>query len=260
MDAVEWLRAEFAEWEFTGRGVLVSPPSGVTWPLHAESYDELVGLLAERGMLADLPDESAALANIIEGQTKVHAVLALERLRDAGEDVWWTVGGARGYPDLEVGGAFFSDTDAHDEVHAVDVKVARVSASGTRTQNAITLYTGNTFFRYPTLHWSGTFRPFGDYRSHLDLVVLYRMDGDVRHRVTEAEVIVHPGWRLASRNRSSGTREYIGAVGQVQRLRDGDGEFETAEEFYSYWRNYGFRLSRTAERELRRLTSEQGGG
>lgn len=256
MDLPDWLRREFEQWTFTARGVLVHAETD--WPLAAASYDDLADELAARGMLTDLPDESAALANIVEGQVKRYAVQRLQDLANHGEDVWWTVGGARGYPDLEIGGRCFSP-DLHDDVYAVDVKVARLTSTGRRTQNAITLYTGNTYFRYPHFRWSGTFRPFGDYRSHLDIVCLYTMDQDVRERVTNMEVLVHPAWRIASRSRSSGTREYIGAIGQVDRLRSGDGDFDSADEFYRYWRDYPFKLSRTAERELRRLAAEEGG-
>ncbi len=45
-------------------------------------------------------------------------------------------------------------------------------------------------------------------------------------------------WRIASRSRSSKTRNYIGAVMDVPAIRAGSGEFSSKEEFYSYWRTY----------------------
>ncbi len=87
--------------------------------------------------------------------------------------------------------------------HAVDVKVAQLGKSGRSTKNAVTLYTGNTYFLYPTLRWPGTFRPFDDYDSHIDIIAVYRLDTESRHRVCELELIVHEAWRIASRNRSS---------------------------------------------------------
>jgi hypothetical protein len=35
---------------------------------------------------------------------------------------------------------------------------------------AITLYTGNTYFRHPDVHWAGMARPFGEYASHIDVI------------------------------------------------------------------------------------------
>ncbi|MGH8898005.1 MAG: DNA mismatch endonuclease Vsr [Egibacteraceae bacterium] len=113
-------------------------------------------------------------------------------------------GTERGYPDIEVSGAAFGDG-----YHAVDVKVARLAKSGTRTQSRVTLYTGNTYFRYPTLAWPGTLRPFRDYASHLDIVAVYRFNAAARQRVEDLELITHQSWRIASRQRSSTTREYI---------------------------------------------------
>jgi hypothetical protein len=43
----------------------------------------------------------------------------------------------------------------------VDVKVARRGPGRSRnTKSRITLYTGNTYFRYPSVRWPGTFRPW----------------------------------------------------------------------------------------------------
>lgn len=52
------------------------------------------------------------------------------------------------------------------------------------------------------------------------------------------------GIRLARRPRArshSSTREYIGAVQPLDRLRSGTGEFATEQEFYEYWRAYDFK-------------------
>jgi hypothetical protein len=45
-------------------------------------------------------------------------------------------------------------------------------------------------------------------------------------------------WRIASHSRSSKTRNYIGAVTRISDIEQGNGEFNTKEAFYSYWRNY----------------------
>jgi hypothetical protein len=161
-------------------------------------------------------------------------------------------GTERGYPDIEVGGQPFGGG-----FHAVDVKVARRAPSGRSTESRITLYTGNSYFRYPKLRFPGTFRPFQDYASHLDIVGIYTFNPDSPARVEDLEVVVHPAWRIASRRRSSTTREYIGAVTGIDELRAGRGEFQNAEEFYQFWRAYDFRITKQVQRQLDKLLADQ---
>jgi hypothetical protein len=142
--------------------------------------------------------------------------------------------------------------------HALDIKVARRhDRNRARTKSRITLYTGNTYFRWPQLHWPGTFRPFAGYTSHLDLIVIYEFVPQVGSRVADIELIVQPAWRIASRQRSSTTREYIGAVDSIEDLRAGRGEFDTPDEFYEYWRAFPFRISQQVQRQLDLLIRQQ---
>jgi hypothetical protein len=157
-------------------------------------------------------------------------------------------GTERGYPDVEVSGKAFGGG-----FHSVDIKVAKRSKSKRQTQSRITLYTGNTYFRYPKLPWSATLRPFQDYDSHLDLNVLYTFNPESLSRIEDVELIVHESWRIASKERSSTTREYLGAVMGIEDLRAGNGEFETEQAFYDYWRKYPFKIGRSVEQQLRKL-------
>lgn len=157
-------------------------------------------------------------------------------------------GSERGYPDLEFGGQAFGGG-----FHAVDVKAARRAANGRQTQSRITLYTGNTYFRWPDLHWAGTFRPFSQYATHLDLIMIYTLNPDSNARVEDLEIIVQEPWRIASRERSSTTREYIGAVTSIDALRSGRGAFATPAEFYEYWHRFPFKTSPQVQRQLQRL-------
>lgn len=161
-----------------------------------------------------------------------------------------TKGTDRGYPDLE-----FTGDALGQDIWAVDIKVAmrdRDARVPTTTQSRITLYTGNTYFKYPHLPLPGILRPFDDYAGHLDVVVLYTF-GDDEHRVSDVQVAVHRPWRIASRTRSSKTREYIGAVTRLRDLIDGNGAFETEEEFYRYWRKFPFKQSTVVVDVLERL-------
>jgi hypothetical protein len=172
-----------------------------------------------------------------------------------------TRGSERGYPDLEVSGPAFGG-----RFHAVDIKAARRQDQAKttprrpedeRTQSRITLYTGNTYFKHPDLHWPGTLRPFSEYASHLDVILVYRLNVDVAHRVEDLEVIVQEPWRIASRERSSTTREYIGAVDKIDDIRHGRGAFPTADAFYKYWRSYHFKVSAQVQKQYERALSEK---
>jgi len=254
-DLLDWLREQFLGYDFNVAGVLRREGPASTWPLTAANPAELEERLITGGHLLPLPKEPAALANVLE----VDIVdFLLERLNQL-ENVEHHRGSERGYPDLEVGGDVFGGG-----WHAVDIKVAqRARRSGPprpgtveRTQSRITLYTGNTYFRHPTLHWPGTFRPFDDYRSHADVIIIYTLT-DSASRVADLEVIVQEPWRIGSSKRSSTTREYIGAVDGLDDLRAGRGEFATAEEFYRFWRRFPFRTSPGVQRNYERLVAEQ---
>ncbi|MGI8983874.1 MAG: type II restriction endonuclease [Acidimicrobiales bacterium] len=89
-------------------------------------------------------------------------------------------------------------------------------------------------------------------RHHSDLPARSQLPRPVR----ELELFVHQPWRIASRDRSSTTREYIGAVRDVEALRVGRGAFPTEEEFYRYWRAFPFRIPKAVERQLEKALAE----
>lgn len=218
------------------------------WPLIAEDEHDLRAKLEAGGHFLPLPQEPASLANVIE----VSLVdFLIHTLRDKpGAEV--QRGTERGYPDLEIAGPAFGGRP-----HALDIKVARRAPSGRRTESAISLYTGNTYFRYPSLHWRGTFRPFDDYASHLIIIAVYTLNKDSLSRIENLELIPTESWRVASRKRSSTTREYIGAVQRIDALRAGRGEFESREAFLAYWRKYPFKIGRAVQQQLDKLLRER---
>ena len=244
---ISWLRDACNR--FVVEPVAVDRASSLhSWPLVAQNEPDLQTALEVGGHFLPLPKEPAALANILE-VCLVDTILAELRSMRA---VVATRGAERGYPDIEIGGDPFGG--GH---HAVDVKVARRARGAKKTQSRITLYTGNTYFRFPQLHWPGTFRPFRDYRSHVVLIVLYTLDESTLSRVRDVEIIVQESWRVASRQRSSTTREYLGAVMALDDLRAGRGEFETDQAFYDFWRRYPFKIGRAVQQQLDRLLAAQ---
>lgn len=250
IDLLAWLREQCAEFVFLPAGVYVEQGDH-DWPLVAQGPGDLTTKLDEAGHLVSLPKESAALANVIEVALVDFLLERLDRLSGAAG----RRGEERSYPDLEVSGAAFGGT-----FHAVDIKMARLNKSGKQTQSRCTLYTGNTYFKWPTIRWPGMFRPFDDYASHIDIIGVYRLDVGFRGRVRDLELFVHEPWRVASKDRSSTTREYIGAVIEIAALRQGRGDFDTEAAFYKYWRAFPFRVPKAVELQLERFLREQRGG
>ncbi|MGJ4972888.1 type II restriction endonuclease [Bradyrhizobium sp. HKCCYLRH1073] len=240
---LNWLRATLATYVLEPVAIY-RPGMAQDFPLKADNEEELQAKLEKGGHFLPLPKEPAALANIVE----VALVDFLVRAIEATDDATITRGTERGYPDVEIGGAAFGGG-----FHAVDVKVARRAKSLNLTESRITLYTGNTYFRYPQLKWPGTFRPFQEYASHLDVIAIYTLNESRHGRIDDLEIIVHEPWRIASKQRSSTTREYLGAVTRIQDLRDGKGEFATEAEFYNYWRKYSFKIGRVVQQQLDKL-------
>lgn len=251
-DVESWLRACCDAYQFDVRGAFRREGS-TSWPLTIASPEELEAALTRGGHILPLPKEPAALANVLE--VSIVDFVLNKISEEAGAS--GQRGTERGYPDIELSGEAFGG--GH---HAVDVKVARrkVNKKGQptgATQSRITLYTGNTYFRYPQLQWPGTFRAFDDYETHLDIFGIYTLLDDEPWRVGDLELIVQQPWRIASKQRSSTTREYIGAVQNIDALRDGHGEFETPEEFYKYWRKYKFKIGDVVQKQLDKLLAEQ---
>jgi len=240
-----WLRATCADYEFDLAGVFRRDSSHASWPVHADTPDQLEQRLTAGGHLLPLPKEPAALANVLEVSIVDFLIVRLAQMSGACVQR----GSERGYPDLEISGSAFGGG-----FHAVDIKAARrnPSVNVNKTQSRITLYTGNTYFKHPNLHWPGTFRPFSEYTSHLDVICIYTFDSDLPRRVEDPELIVQEPWKIASTKRSSTTREYIGAVEDIDALRNGHGEFSTPADFYRFWRAYPFKVSPQVQKQFER--------
>lgn len=251
-DLLTWLRQLCAAYELEPIAIY-RKRGNHDWPLTAASEADLAEQLQAGGHFLPLPKESAALANVMEVSLVDYLVAAVS------QQVGVVVqrGTERGYPDLEFSGPKFGDA-----FYAIDIKAARRKVSKTgkinanRTQSRITLYTGNTYFRYPEHRWPGTFRPFQDYAAHLDIIAIYTLDEQSPARISDFELIVQESWRIASKQRSSTTREYLGAVDDIEKLRRGQGEFATADDFYKFWRKFPFKTGKTVENQLRKLLAE----
>lgn len=248
MRLIDWLQDACANFEL-GPVAFYRKQGEHGWPLTAGSEDELLSTLEAGGHFLPLPKEPAALANIIEVSLVDFLLEKFKALNNTSAQR----GTERGYPDIEISGDKFGGG-----YHAVDVKMARRGKSRKQTQSRITLYTGNTYFQYPTLPWPGTFRSFAEYDSHLVMVGIYTLNEDSLARIEDFELIIQESWQIGSKQRSSTTREYIGAVMKIDDLRAGNGEFATAEEFYTFWRKFPFKIGRAVQQRLDKLLAQQG--
>lgn len=243
---IQLLAEIFRDYEF--EPVAIYKKTGCTkWPFAASSDAELEAKLRLGGHFLPLPKEPAALANIVEVALVDHVLASIGERGLTG-----TRGTERGYPDIEV------ETDGRH--FAVDVKVARrkLLKSGRpngQTDSRITLYTGNTFFMYPEVKWSGTFRPFGEYAGHVDIIAFYTLDESLEARVRDFELAFVEPWRVASRKRSSTTREYLGAVMEIDRIVNQKGDFSTESEFYAFWRKHDWKIGKSVRNQLQKLLS-----
>lgn len=240
---LEWLKAACASYALEPVAIY-RVGTATQWPLQAANEAELQSKLQKGQHFLPLPKEPAALANVVEVSVVDYLLRKVEIVPGATAQR----GTERGYPDIDFSGPAFGGG-----YHAVDIKVARRNKNGWQTDSRITLYTGNTYFRYPQLRWPGTFRPFQDYESHLDIIVLYTLVEKSLGRIADIELIATETWRIGSKQRSSTTREYLGAVLSIEALREGRGEFATQAEFYTYWRKYPFKTGKAVERQLLKL-------
>jgi Restriction endonuclease EcoRV len=191
------------------------------------SYEfDIRGLLLRDGTVLPLPSESALIAKLFE-------ITLLERFRTVANAVRGLeihgAPGTRTYPDIWLSG----DRIGGRKI-ALEVKAARRNRTGTRTSSRITLGPYDKYFRNPEVKMAGAVLPYGEFTSHLAIIVLYDYEGG---EISGVEPLVVEKWRVASRKRSSGTRKYFGAVMEIDRLRREQGEFASADEFYDFWQN-----------------------
>lgn len=187
-----------------------------------------LGLAVADGSVEAMPSESAFSAKLIEQSTVAHITRRLARMAP-GVSVL-PAESNRTYPDMTLEGLL-------DRPVAVDVKTSRRSRSGRRTGSAVGLGPFDGYLRHPRTHCDGIARPYGEYAHHISLLLPYDFDLSLKIPVANIEVIAQESWRIASKRKASGTRDYIAAVTLLDDLRAGRGEFRNRSEFLSFWRS-----------------------
>ncbi|MDE2145001.1 MAG: restriction endonuclease [Patescibacteria group bacterium] len=195
--------------------------------IYSDFKFDVIGFATSKGKVIPLNLEPGTLGNVIEGLLIAH----LHQKLNGRGDVSAKEGGFRYYPDLELSGPLFKN-----KVLALDIKAARRSERNrNRTQSRITLYSFGTYLKYQDKKFPQTLRPFHDYAHHLDLIVIFDVD-TAKKSVGNFEILVVEPWKIASKTPSSATRDYVGAVMEIDKMREERGDvFKSQKEFYEFW-------------------------
>ena len=143
----------------------------------------------------------------------------------------------REYPDLTLYGK-----PLNKEILAIDIKTGR--REGNKTGLTLGSYWG--YFRQPNKKMAGCRLPYGKFTQHwiVGFVYDWNKNANTLHMVSNIEVIVQEKWKIASKSTGTGTTTAIGSVKEIQRIKEGKGDFLSEEEFLKYWRNYKRRRKR----------------
>ncbi len=195
--------------------------------LVADFKFEIIGFATKQGKILPLNLEPGTLGNIIEGALIAH----INEKTKNNKSISITEGGFRYFPDLELTGSL-----TNNKLLALDIKAARRNAANpNRTQSRITLYTFGTYLKYHDKKFPQAIRPFKEYTYHLDLIAIFDVDA-IKNTVGNFEILVIEPWKIASKTASSATRDYVGAIMEINKMREENGgEFKTQKDFYNHW-------------------------
>lgn len=148
-------------------------------------------------------------------------------------------GGVREYPELVLYGGCLGTRKV-----AIDIKTARRKSRSRIT--GFTLGSFGGYFLNPNKKMPGCILPYGEFTEHWVVGFIYDWNPGAPSLslVSNIEVIVQEKWRIASRSTGTGTTTAIGSIKDIDRLREGRGEFSSEEEFEEFWRSRGRRLRR----------------
>ncbi len=207
---------------------------------------DVEGLYLKDGTIRPLPREAAVVGKVLE--VSINEYLS-RRLLQVPNLRWIPASSDRVYPDITFNGPVIFPNR-----FGLDVKCARRTSDGTKTESAITIGTYDAeYFRHPEEKVGNIMMPYGSYTAHLALIALYSYSGATARDI---ELLVVEKWRVATRKASSGTRCYIAAVHRVEDLRTERGAFASEEDFNSYWRAKAIKPEKEAKWRTKRGAGE----
>ena len=139
---------------------------------------------------------------------------------------------AREYPDATLEGGKLGDRRI-----AVDIKTTRRIKPNRISGFTIGSYAG--YFRNPDRKMPGCRIPYSKFTEHWIVGFIYdwNKNADTLHMISNVELIVQEKWRIASRSTGTGTTTAIGSIRNITRIKRGEGDFDSEEEFLYFWRN-----------------------
>jgi len=191
---------------------------------------KIKGMIDEDGNIYPIPPIPQVITGIFQEITK-HRVKKFIREK-YGCDI--VEGGPREYPEITVMGGKFGNKKI-----AIDMKTTRRIG-----KNRISGFTVGSFAGYflsPEKKMPGCKFPYGEFDEHwiIGFIYSWNPETDSLHMVSDVSVIVQPKWKIASKSTGTGTTFAMGSIKDIDKLRNGEGEFKSEDEFENYWRKRG---------------------
>lgn len=190
------------------------------------------GFIDENGKVCDLPDIPQVITGIFQEVAK-RKVKSFVRQNYYCQIIQ---GGAREYPEITAFGGKLKEGKI-----AIDIKTTRRVSKNRVSGFSIGSYAG--YFTYPDQKRPGCKFPYGEFKEHwiVGFVYTWNPRADSLHMVSDIEVIVNEKWKLASKSTATGTTFAISSVRDLNALRAGKGDFDSPQEFESFWRAKGLK-------------------
>ena len=190
------------------------------------------GVLKENGDIIPIPATSTCVTAIFE----TDAIEDLRELTDRLDIEIIEPEHSRQYPDVTLtGGELGTDRIA------LDIKTARRNHNNEdKLDGPMTLGSYAGYFQNPNEESPWTKFPYGTYDEHWILCFAHYWDeeADSLEIVSGVETIVGEKWSLASENTGTGTTNHMASVRNISDLHEGNGDFNSKEEFEKYWRSH----------------------
>lgn len=188
------------------------------------------GFVDKNGRIYELPDIPQVITGIFQEVAKQRLKPFLKERYNC-EIIQ---GGTREYPEITAFGGRLGQQKV-----AIDIKTTRRISTNRISGFSIGSYAG--YFLHPERKLPGCKFPYSEFKEHWLIGFIYSWDphADSLHMVSNIEIIVNEKWKIASKSTATGTTFAISSVRDLGRLREGKGDFDSPEEFETFWRIKG---------------------
>jgi hypothetical protein len=190
------------------------------------------GFIDDKGDIYDLPDIPQVITGLFQE-------IAKQRLKPFFRGKYHceiVQGGAREYPEITAFGGRLGEGKI-----AFDIKTTRRLSRNRVSGFSIGSYAG--YFLHPEHKLPGCKFPYAEFKEHwlVGFVYTWNPNADSLHMVDNIEVIISEKWKIASKSTATGTTFAISSVRDLDKLRKGEGDFDSSAEFENFWRARGLR-------------------